>query len=390
MKIVCAANMPFVREAFQTLGDVSTYDGRAITAGHVRDAELLALRSTTPVNKALLDGSPVRFVGTATIGIDHMDVDYLEQAGIHWCHAPGCNANSVAEFITAALLCLSVRHDVPLAGRRLGVVGIGNVGSLVVQRGRTLGMEVLQNDPPRARGEGLGRRDADGNQVPFLPLAAVLAAADVISLHVPLTMAGRDKTFHLADADLFRAMQPGAILLNAARGAIVETAALVQAIERGAVGHAVIDTWEGEPGYTPALLEKTALATPHIAGYSFEGKVMGTVMVYREACRFLGVEPAWSHEPLMPEPPTPHINVTAGGRRDEEVLWDVVRRVYDIEADDQRLRDTQSLAETARARAFDEQRKHYPVRREFSYTTVHLPDASPTLRQKLTALGFRT
>jgi len=380
MKTVCCSNMPFAAEAFQSLGAVLARDGRAITPADVRNADLLAIRSTTRANAALLDGSRVRFVGSGVIGTDHLDIPYLERRGIRWCSAAGCNANSVSEYLTAALLCLAVRHGFALKGKTLGVIGVGNVGRQVVQKAEALGMKVLQNDPPRQRAEG-------GSA--FVSLDRVLAEADIVSLHVPLTAEGPDATRNLADAMFFARMKPGCLFINAARGGVVVTDALLTAMDRGIVAHAVIDCWEGEPAFRQDLLARADLATPHIAGHSFEGKVMGTVMVYREACRFLGVAPSWSHEPLMPPPLVPSLTVSAAGRRTEAVLYDLVKPVYDIEADDVRLRAGAVADDKARASHFDRLRKDYPMRREFRFTRVAIPD-SPTLAAQAAALGFQT
>lgn len=404
MKIICATNMPFAMEAFSTLGDVRIMEGRDIAAGDVKDVEILALRSTTKVDGGLLEGSKVRFVGTATIGTDHLDLGYFDQAGIRWCFAPGCNANSVSEYVTAALLTLGERHGITLEGKTIGVVGVGNVGSRVVAKARALGMRVLMNDPPRERAEVRSQKaesripesteiKANGKTSidvdPFVSLDQVLAEADVITMHVPLTKEGADKTWHLADEGFFTKAKKGLIFLNAARGPVVDSGALVRAMESGQVSHAVLDTWEGEPAYRPELLAKVDVGTPHIAGHSFEGKVMGTVMVYREACRFLGVPATWSHEPLMPPALVPVLEVDAAGRSDEAVLREVVKRLYDIEADDRRFRETAVADDKVRAKAFDRLRKDYPERREFHYTTVRVRNVRPQLQAKLEGLGFK-
>lgn len=383
MKIVCSSNMPYAREAFGTLGDVRVREGRSISREDVRDATLLATRSTTRIDAGLLDGSSVRFVGTATIGTDHMDIPYLENSGITWCHSPGCNANSVSEYVTTALLCLANRHGISLAGKTLGVVGVGNVGSLVVGKGEALGLRVLQNDPPRERDEY-----ADGGS-PFVALDALLAESDIVTLHVPLTAEGVDRTYHMADARFFGRFREGTIFLNCARGSVVDTDSLLNAMDRGSVSHSIVDTWEGEPAYRTDLLGRADLGTPHIAGHSFEGKVMGTVMVYRAACRFLGVEPTWSPDALLPEPLVPSVSISdSTDRADEEVLWDVVRRVYDIEADDARLRESLPLSPAERTACFDRLRRNYPVRREFRFTTVRIADAPKALLGTVAGLGL--
>lgn len=383
--------MPFAAEAFSTLGETTVIEGRDITADQVRDVDLLALRSTTRVGRELLEGSKVRFVGTATIGTDHLDTGYLESAGIRWCFAPGCNANSVSEYVTSALLCIGQHHGIRLAGRTMGVIGAGNVGSRVARKGRALGMKVLLNDPPRERVEGAGRKPAvEGLEPgPFVGLERLLRDADVVTVHVPLTKSGEDRTVHLADEEFFGRMRDGSIFLNAARGGVVQTEALMAALHSGRVGHAVLDTWEGEPAYRTDVLPLLDIGTPHIAGHSFEGKVMGTVMVYREACRFLGVEPAWSHEHLMPQPLVPEISVEAGGRSDEAVLWEVVAQVYDVRWDDQQFRKSALLPDKERVKEFDRQRREYPERREFRYTTVKVVGGSENLLRALSGLGFR-
>jgi len=379
--IVCATNMPFAEEAFGTLGHVRVLEGRRIRREDLLDAEILAVRSTTRVDRTLLEGTPVRFVGTATIGTDHLDIPWLEKAGIHWCYAAGCNANSVSEYITAALLVLARRYGWTLEQMTLGVVGVGRVGSCVVEKARALGLRVLLNDPPRQR--------ETGDPV-FVSLRQLQEEADIITFHVPLTKEGPDATWHMADESFFRKLVRPRVLINAARGPVVATEALKQAIRDGRVRHVVLDTWEGEPFVDLELMTEADLATPHIAGHSFEGKVMGTVMVYEQACRFFGVPTAWRHEPLMPPPSVPCLVIEAGGRRDEEILAEAVLAVYDIEADDRRFRSLAEESDPARRAAlFDRQRNEYPMRREFPATVLEVRHASPRLLEKLAALGFR-
>lgn len=386
-KIVCCSNMPFVREAFSTLGEPFVKDGRTITAGDVRDAEILAIRSTTKVSREMLEGSSVKFVGTATIGTDHMDKAYMESVGIQWCFAPGCNANSVSEYFATAILRLATKYGFSLEGKTVGVIGVGNVGSLVVKKAATLGMRVLRNDPPRERGEE-GRGDGDKSEK-WCSLDEVLKEADIITLHVPLTKTGQDATYQMACRDFFAKMKPGCIFFNCARGGVLNTSELLAAMDRKTVSHAVIDTWEGEPVFRTDLLKRVDIGTPHIAGHSFEGKVYGTVMVYQAACRFLGVEAAWTPDSLWPPPIVPTIETDAAGLKDEEVLWKIVSSVYDIEGDDARLRAESVEDDKARSAHFDLLRGKYPVRREFRFTRVTLRNARPELRKKISELGFQ-
>ncbi|MCX6992558.1 MAG: 4-phosphoerythronate dehydrogenase PdxB [Kiritimatiellaeota bacterium] len=379
MKIVCSTNIPYAEEAFRPLGDLTILAPQEITAARVRDADVLVIRSTLRANRALLEGSRVRFVGTATIGTDHLDQAYLNQAGITWCAAPGCNANSVSEYVTTALLCLGQRHGFTLEGKTIGVVGIGNVGRLVVQKAQALGLRVLQNDPPR--------RAAENNPI-FLPLEQLLAEADILTLHVPLTKTGPYPTWHLADRRLFERLKPGIVWLNAARGAAMDSDAFLEARANGRMACAVLDTWEGEPAFRTDVLAKADIATPHIAGHSFEGKVMGTVMMYQAVCRFLGIEPTWTPEGLLPPPIVPEIRLDPAGLSEEAALWRIVRPVYDIEADDQCLRAGAAADPKTRGKHFEQLRKNYPIRREFRFTRVVLPQGYLRLEAKIRDLGF--
>jgi len=380
MKIICDSNMPYAAEAFGTLGDVVLLEGRAILPADVRDADLLITRSTTKVTRALLEGSRVRFYGSAVIGTDHIDIPWLEQAGIPWTAAPGCNAESVSNYVTAALLWLGSRHGIQLEGKTLGVVGVGNVGRRVCAKGHALGLRVLACDPPRQR------VPADSEAQAFVGLDQILEQADIITCHVPLNRADPDRTHHLFDAAAFARLRPGTIFLNAARGEVLATDALLPALG-GRVAHAVIDTWEGEPNYRPDLLARADLSTPHIAGHSYEGKVNGTLIVYERACRALGVAPTF--RPCLPPPPVPELALHAAGRADEAVLAEAVLKVYDIAADDGRLRASCVTDAALRAKAFDRQRKDYPMRREFHATTVRLSGASAALTAKFRGLGFK-
>ncbi|MCX7886676.1 MAG: 4-phosphoerythronate dehydrogenase [Verrucomicrobiae bacterium] len=359
MKIVADPNIPFVLEAFGPLGHVVLVPGRTMTAHDVRDADCLLVRSVTAVNAALLEGSRVRFVATATIGTDHVDTAYLAGRGIGFASAAGSNANSVAEYVVAALLELAHRKNFRLRDKTLGVVGVGNVGSKVVRYAEALGMRVLQNDPPRQRSEGLNH---------FVSLERVLTEADIVTLHVPLTRTGTDATYHLFEPRR-------GIIINTARGAVLDNRALLQAPLEGLV----LDVWENEPDLLPGLLQKTDIGTPHIAGYSFDGKVNGTRMIYEATCSFFGLMPNW--QPQLPPPPVPKVELDATGLAEEEALRRVVSSVYDITADDRALR--------AAPHQFDRLRAEYPVRREFFNTAVLLRNAPEQLRQMCAALGFK-
>ena len=360
MKIVADANIPFLQEAFGVLGDVTAVPGRQLTPVQLCDADILLVRSVTPVNAALLAGSQVKFVATATIGFDHIDTGYLAKRGIGFASAAGCNANSVAEYIISALLELAHRHHFRLRDKTLGVIGVGNVGSIVVRYARALSLRVLPNDPPRQRAETLPD---------FVSLDQLVAEANILTFHVPLTKTGPDATFHL--------LKPRCgIVLNTARGAVLDNRYLLTA----KLDALVLDVWENEPNLLPELLTKVALGTPHIAGYSFDGKVNGTRLIYEAACRHFGLPVTW--QPQLPAPPVPKLEITvASGEDDEDVLRRTLRQVYDITGDDARLR--------ANYRQFDKLRAEYPVRREFFNTELILSGASAKLQEKFAVLGFR-
>jgi len=376
MKILADENIPYVREAFGTLGQVTTLSGRAMNADSVKEIDLLLVRSITKVNRALLDGSSVRFVGTATIGEDHIDKACLAERGIAFASAPGSNANSVGQYLVAALLRLRRQSAFDLRGLKLGIVGVGNVGTRVLAKATALGLECVLNDPPLARQTGDPR---------YKPIEAILEC-DIVTLHVPLTRAGPDPTHHLADERFVRRMKPGGILINTSRGGVADGDALKRALDDGHLKACVLDVWEGEPKIDTHLLERVALGTPHIAGYSFDGKVNGTRMIYEAACRFLDAEPTWDPTPLLPQPECPRLLVDGNA---PEALEGAVDAVYDIMQDDAAMRTILAAPEHERPKRFDRLRKEYPRRREFFNTQVVVNPAHAGLEAQLEGIGFQ-
>jgi len=391
MKIVVDENNPYAEQAFSTLGEVTALPAGKITREALRDSEILACRSTIRVNADLLEGTAVRCVATATIGTDHFDVAYLDRAGIRWYSAPGCNADSVADYFTAALLTVAQTQGAALEGRTLGVIGCGNVGSRVACRAQALGMRVLENDPPLARQTGQAEActlNSSGDPR-YRPLDD-LFAADYITLHTPLTREGPDPTHHLVNEAFLRRMRPGAVLINTSRGAVVHGGSLKAALRDRRIAAAVLDVWEGEPSPDPELAELAFLATPHVAGHSFDGKIAGTMQIYRQVCEYLGREPAFDPAPLLPPPDVPKIVVDAAGRADEDLIREVVFTVYPIRNDDARFREAMALPTALdRSAAFAALRTNYPRRREFSRTRVLARNASATLLRKLRGLSFQ-
>jgi erythronate-4-phosphate dehydrogenase len=378
MRIVADANIPFVRECFSSVGEVEVLSGRDITPRTIANADALLVRSITLVNEELLRGSPVRFVGTATIGFDHVDRAYLEHNRIGFAAAPGSNANSAAEYVIAALLEVGRRHNIPLEGKSIGVIGVGNVGSRVARKCAALGLHVKRNDPP------LQRQTGDPQYVPV----EALYDCDFLTIHTPLTREGIARTFHLADARFFSSLKPGAIFLNAARGAIVDSEALKAAIRAGRLRAVVLDVWENEPNIDVGLLEMVDLGTPHIAGYSFDGKVAGMIMIYQSLCEHLGMSPKLGVEDFLPEPEVPRLRIDPGDLSEEELLARAIEQVYSIKRDDENLRQIVCQPPDGRGRFFDALRKNYPVRRESHNTVVALDKPRESLARKLQGIGF--
>ena len=380
MKILCSTNMPFAAEAFGTLGEVVIKEGRNIGPDDVRDVDIFATRSTTQVTPAFLESERLKFIGTATIGVDHIAKE-IRESEFPWCFSPGCNATSVAEWFVAVCLEWCVKEERRLQDLTLGIIGVGQVGSRIARRAEALGMRVLLNDPPRAEREG-----PDG----FTDLDELLAESDIVTLHTPLEREGAHPTFHLAGEAFFNTLKPGGLLVNAARGGIIDSDALIGAVDRGRVGTLVLDAWEGEPLVRADVLERVWFATPHIAGHSFEGKAMGTVMVYQAACRVLEIEPVWSIDEHWPEPPVPEVRWEPSALTLEEQLLGLIRPIVTVAADDQRFRATQRVDDDQRRRqGFDDCRKNYPMRREFRFTTVMMSEAQPELERLLRDLDFQ-
>jgi erythronate-4-phosphate dehydrogenase len=381
MKIVCASSVLLGREAFATLGECVVAPDREIKAATVHDADALIVRSKTDCNSALLAGSRVRFVGTATAGFDHFDTDWLTQAGLTWYAAAGCNANSVAEYISAALLLqLGQRRGRKLAGLTLGIVGVGQVGSRVAHKARLLGMRVLLNDPPLAA--------KTGDPI-YRPLEEILPQCDVITLHTPLEKKGPHPTFHLAGEKFFAQLKRGALFINASRGEVMETACVERALAQKTICDALLDVWEDEPNTSRELLAMAALGTPHIAGYSFEGRLNGTVQCHQALCRACGLTPNWTPPRAITHPTLPLIETDAAQLDVESALARILLTAYDLPADDRALRAGASGEGKAWGEHFEKLRKHYPERREFAAHAVRLTNASPLLRELLRGFGFQ-
>ncbi|MGD0572471.1 MAG: 4-phosphoerythronate dehydrogenase PdxB [Sedimentisphaerales bacterium] len=378
MKIVADENIPFVKECFASIGDVQTLSGRQITPETVADADCLLVRSITPVNEKLLAGSNVKFVATATIGFEHVDVDYLKNQGIGFASAPGSNANSVADYIVAALLSVAQKHKITLEGKSIGVVGVGNVGSKVAKKCDAIGMIVKLNDPP------LFRQTGDSKYRPINELFN----CDFITLHTPLTREGQDKTYHLADEKFFAYLKPGCVFVNTCRGAVHDTAALKAAIQNKKLGAVILDVWENEPNIDCELLRLVDISTPHIAGYSLDGKIAGMIMIYNAACEHFGLKPKHKINDFLPPPAVPQITIDKISPDHQKLLHEIVRQVYVINRDDFNTREIAMVEPEKRGKFFDDLRKNYPVRREFQNTKIIMTSGNG-LKTKLSGIGFQ-
>lgn len=371
MKIVIDEKIPFIRGVFEPWAEVIYSPARAIDKDMVGNADALIVRTRTKCDGRLLERSSVKIVTSATIGFDHIDTVWLESRGIKWANAPGCNSGSVMQYITTALFFLAAKHSLDLRSLTLGVVGVGNVGSKVVSAARAIGMTVLQNDPPRERKEGTGE---------FVSLERVIAESDIVTLHVPLTMEGVDKTFHLFNDGNLSQLKRDCILINSSRGEVVDNRALKKALSMEMLRGTALDVWEDEPDADRSLIELSDLATPHIAGYSVDGKANGTIAAVRKVASVLDI-PLYDWRPdELPEPAEPFVDVSGPlqGKPPLEQVAKAVRHTYPVEKDDHIFRNDPGR--------FEYLRDNYWKRREFSSFTVKSDD--PETFKILNDLGF--
>ncbi len=376
MKILADQQIPFAKEAFQQFGDVTLVHGREITHDNIKNTDILLLRSITQVNKALLEGTPVQFVGTATSGFDHIDQDYLQDKGIAYAYAPGSNARSVAEYILSALFILQEMQGDSLKDKTAGIIGYGHVGSRLARFLQTIGIKCVINDPPL-------EENSDSDM--FVALEEVLKA-DIISLHVPLTLAGEHATKNLIGADELDQLKEGATLINTARGGVVDESALLEHIERKPL-KTIIDVWENEPDINSDLLQKVHLATPHIAGYSTDGKLRATDMLYQFACNVFEEKPVWQMEKVFSESDRIAVAITDTDNFLETVET-LVLSSYDVRGDCAALRNLSGQEQQSRGDYFDSLRKDYPIRREFNHMLLQSEKVSDDLKKAVETLGF--
>jgi erythronate-4-phosphate dehydrogenase len=368
IKIVADIDIPFLNGALEDVARMVYLPGKEIDRSDLRDADALITRTRTLCNEELLEGSSIKFIAAASIGFDHIDTDYCESRGIEWTNAPGCNSYSVEQYMLSVLLSVAGRHQLGLSDICIGIIGVGHVGSKIERICKAMGMKVLLNDPPRERIEGIGD---------FVSLKRIKEEANFISFHVPLNRSGEDRTLHLADEEFFRGLGRKPVIINSSRGPVVDGRALYQALESGLVRAAVLDVWEGEPELDMKLLSVVDIATPHIAGYSVDGKATATRMSVQALSRHfkLGMDD-WQPEGL-PEPRINNLIIDGSRFNLQELLHVLARRAYDVLRDDDVLRKNPEKFEHLRA--------SYPVRREPSAIRVNIINdfkgAGPVLRQ---------
>lgn len=351
MKIVVDENVAFAEEAFSKFGEVQLLHGRKIDQSVLKDADALIVRSITKIKKRLLEGTSVKFVGTATIGTDHVDLEYLKERSMGFADAKGCNANAVAEYVFTALFAFAAKQKISLKDKTIGVVGVGNIGSRIVKIAEAYGIRVLMNDPPRQKNELSSA---------FVSLEEILSA-DIITIHSPLTYEGEDKTFYLFDRNRLTQVKEGAIFINASRGEVVDNRALSELLEENTFT-AVLDVWENEPNIDPQLINKVFYATPHVAGYSLEGKINGTKMMVDAMNKFFNTNVLW--QPELPECEDSQI-VLGDSSSEEELFSSIFNKIYNVE-EDSKLLKTFSGDKESLGKFFDLLRREYPLRREFS------------------------
>ena len=372
LKIVADEKIPFLKGVIEPYASIKYMAGKEIDSKAIADANALLIRTRTKCTGHLLKDSGVKFIGTATIGFDHIDTRYCDTNDIRWANAPGCNSSSVQQYMVAALLRISHEFRFRLKDKTLGIIGAGNVGWKVEKAASILGMNVLVNDPPRERREG---------EKGFARIEKVLTESDILTFHVPLTVVGEDRTFHMINEKILKKVKRGTWLINTSRGEVADSTAVKQALESGRLAGVVLDVWEHEPDIDHELMHRTFISTPHIAGYSTDGKANGTAMIVNQMAHFFNLPVKEWYPEVLPEPSSPEIEINCKGLDEEDILRIAVEHSYNISEDDLKLRFAPA--------DFEKQRGDYPLRREFPAYTLKLKNGNKKIKGMLDKLGFK-
>lgn len=367
MKIIADNTVPYLKGILEPVADITYLESKDFTPDRVREADALIVRSIDKCTRQLLEGSRVRLITTATIGFDHIDTHYCDEAGIAWENAPGCNAASVGQYVLSSLIRTALQRGEKLEGKTIGIVGAGHVGRIVERLAEAMGMRILRNDPPRAEREGAES---------FVSLDTIATEADIITLHVPLTREGKHPTYHLADTAFFGKLRRKPWFVNSCRGAVCDTQALLEAKRSGLVSDLIIDCWENEPNIDRSLLAEATIATPHIAGFSADGKANGTRMCLEQIERHLGLRIEKIGEVIPPAPADNRIDLD---RFHEHRIEQAVLSTFDPAATDRALREAPEK--------FEWFRSHYDHPREPK--AYRISNARPEESKRLDRLGFR-
>jgi erythronate-4-phosphate dehydrogenase len=371
IRIIADEKIPFLKGVFESFADIIYLPWNAITRNAILTADAILVRTPTICDHTLLDGTSVKFIGTPTAGFDHIDTNYCRAHSIHVVNAPGCNANSVMQYISSALLLIAEKNRFTLKDQTLGIVGVGKIGTKIEKLAQTFRMKVLLNDPPREREEGHGK---------YSTFRHLLESSDILTIHVPLNKEGQDKTWHLIDPDALHKMKPNAWLINSARGEVIDSAAMKTKISSGKFPAMVFDVWENEPRIDLDLLPYVFIATPHIAGYSLEGKANATATVVRQLGQFFHLPFDEWFPANIPGPDNPELFIDGKDKTPEQILKEAILHTYSIGEDDRTFRSD--------PRNFEQQRGNYPVRREFSAYHISLKNVTQDTAELLIDLGF--
>jgi erythronate-4-phosphate dehydrogenase len=371
IKIVADDKIPFLAGVLEPFAEVLYVPGHLISSEHLKSAQGLIIRTRTICNARLLENTTIKFIASATIGFDHIDAQFCLGKGIDWTNAPGCNSGSVQQYMASVLMHIELKEQRPLCDMTIGIIGVGNVGKKVEKLARALGMKVLLNDPPRERIEGPSE---------FVNLDQLLNQSDIVTLHVPLYRDGPDRTYHLTDRSFFKKMKPQSWLINASRGEICNSIAIKEAYENNILADMVLDVWENEPLIDLDLLQKCFIGTPHIAGYSVDGKANGTSMAVQACSRYFGFRRNSWYPANLPKPDNTLIDLKSSILSHNEAVRKAILSSYDICKDDCNLKANPLL--------FEKLRGEYPTRREFHAYSIIMDPSRTELSELLSDIGF--